>query len=240
MRKVEPLARALAGAAAWVTGLRGDQIAHRSQTSVLSNGTRSAACSRSNPLFDWTRDDVVTFAKANHVPVNALHEKGFVSIGCAPCTRAIKPGEPERAGRWWWESEDKKECGLHVSPEGRASRVKGSCGMNAPLTHLQKLEAKRSTSFARSRRTCEKPVLLYSIGKDSAVLLHLAMKAFYPAKPPFPLLHVDTTWKFQEMIAFRDQRVKRSRTRADRPHQRGRREGGRQSRSTPARACTPT
>jgi phosphoadenosine phosphosulfate reductase len=67
-----------------------------------------------NPLFDWTRDAVLSFAVENDVPINPLHAKGFASIGCAPCTRAIAPGEPERAGRWWWEQEDKKECGLHA------------------------------------------------------------------------------------------------------------------------------
>jgi phosphoadenosine phosphosulfate reductase len=68
-----------------------------------------------NPLFDWSREQVAGFIASHGIPINPLHEKGFVSIGCAPCTRAIAPGEPERAGRWWWEDETKKECGLHVS-----------------------------------------------------------------------------------------------------------------------------
>ena len=123
IRKVEPLARALAGAQVWVTGLRGDQNAHRSNLGFVEWDAERGLL-KANPLFDYTRDDVVTYAKANHVPLNTLHERGFVSIGCAPCTRAIKPGEPERAGRWWWESEDKKECGLHVSADGRVSREK--------------------------------------------------------------------------------------------------------------------
>ncbi|MCW2275217.1 phosphoadenylyl-sulfate reductase [Rhodoblastus acidophilus] len=123
VRKVEPLARALSGAQVWVTGLRGDQNAHRSNLGFVEWDAERGLL-KANPLFDFSRDDVVAYTKANHAPVNALHEKGFVSIGCAPCTRAIKPGEPERAGRWWWESEDKKECGLHVSTEGRVSRVK--------------------------------------------------------------------------------------------------------------------
>jgi phosphoadenosine phosphosulfate reductase len=71
-----------------------------------------------SPLADWTRDAVLAYAAAHDVPVNPLHAKGFASIGCAPCTRAIAPGEPERAGRWWWEQEDKKECGLHAAPDG--------------------------------------------------------------------------------------------------------------------------
>jgi len=123
VRKVEPLLRALADAKIWVTGLRGDQNAHRSNAGFVEWDAERGLL-KANPLFDYTRDDVVTYTRANHVPVNALHEQGFVSIGCAPCTRAIKPGEPERAGRWWWESEDKKECGLHVSADGRVSRVK--------------------------------------------------------------------------------------------------------------------
>jgi phosphoadenosine phosphosulfate reductase len=74
-----------------------------------------------SPLADWTRDAALAYAAANDVPINPLHQKGFVSIGCAPCTRAIAPGEPERAGRWWWEQEDKKECGLHVRASVSAS-----------------------------------------------------------------------------------------------------------------------
>ena len=76
-----------------------------------------------NPIFDWTRADAVAFTAANNMPINALHGQGFLSIGCAPCTRAIAEGEPERAGRWWWEDEAKKECGLHVGPDGRLGRA---------------------------------------------------------------------------------------------------------------------
>jgi phosphoadenosine phosphosulfate reductase len=122
VRKVEPLSRALNGAKIWVTGLRGDQNAHRAHLRFVE-WDEERGLIKANPLLDFTRDDVVTYTKANCVPVNALHEKGFVSIGCAPCTRAIKPGEPERAGRWWWESEEKKECGLHVAADGRVSRA---------------------------------------------------------------------------------------------------------------------
>ena len=78
------------------------------------------------PIFDLTRAEVVDFCAANQVPVNALHEQGFPSIGCAPCTRALKPGEPERAGRWWWEDEGAKECGLHVGSDGRLVRTKAA------------------------------------------------------------------------------------------------------------------
>ena len=150
----------------------------------------------------------MAFTQAHRVPVNALHAQGFPSIGCAPCTRAVAPGEPERAGRWWWEQESAKECGLHVGPDGRLQRAEARGGPRMiQLTHLQKLEAEAIHIIREVAATCENPVLLYSIGKDSAVLLHLVMKAFAPGKPPFPLLHVDTTWKFREMIAFRDARI---------------------------------
>ena len=76
------------------------------------------------PLHDWSRDDVAGFCKANSVPINALHAQGYPSIGCEPCTRAVKPGEPERAGRWWWEQDDAKECGLHVDADGKFVRAK--------------------------------------------------------------------------------------------------------------------
>jgi sulfate adenylyltransferase large subunit/thioredoxin-dependent adenylylsulfate APS reductase len=121
VRKVEPLNRALAGASGWIAGLRADQSDHRQSLDLVTvDNDRSLL--KLNPLFDWTRDAVLAFAKANNVPINSLHAKGFASIGCAPCTRAIAPGELERAGRWWWEQEDKKECGLHISADGQVSR----------------------------------------------------------------------------------------------------------------------
>lgn len=111
VRKVEPLNRALAGASAWLVGLRADQSGNRKDTEVVTFDERNLL--KFSPLFDWARDAVHSFAVANQIPINSLHDKGFASIGCAPCTRAIAPGEPERAGRWWWEQDDKKECGLH-------------------------------------------------------------------------------------------------------------------------------
>jgi phosphoadenosine phosphosulfate reductase len=110
-RKVEPLSRALAGASGWIVGLRADQSGHRHETKAVSIDERSLL--KFSPLFDWSRQDVLSYAKDNGVPLNPLHDRGFVSIGCAPCTRAIAPGEPERAGRWWWEQDAKRECGLH-------------------------------------------------------------------------------------------------------------------------------
>ncbi len=121
VRKVEPLGRALAGAAAWITGLRADQSAARSSITFASVDAGYRLL-KVNPLLDQTREALAALTVAEQVPVNALHAKGFISIGCAPCTRAIAPGEPERAGRWWWEDEAQKECGLHVGPDGKLTR----------------------------------------------------------------------------------------------------------------------
>jgi sulfate adenylyltransferase large subunit/phosphoadenylyl-sulfate reductase (thioredoxin) len=113
VRKVEPLERALAGARAWIAGLRADQSAQRRDMALVAADVDRGLI-KLNPFFDWTRDQVLAFISANNVPINPLHAEGFASIGCAPCSRAIAPGEPERAGRWWWEEEGKTECGLHV------------------------------------------------------------------------------------------------------------------------------
>jgi phosphoadenosine phosphosulfate reductase len=112
IRKVEPLNRALAGAAGWIVGLRADQSEHRRGAALLALDERNLF--KLSPLFDWTREAVPNFASANRVPISPLHDRGFASIGCAPCTRAINPGEPERTGRWWWEQNGNKECGLHA------------------------------------------------------------------------------------------------------------------------------
>ena len=112
-RKVEPLGRALDGASGWLTGLRAGQSANRAET-PLAEFDPARGLIKLNPLADWTRAQVDSFVRENFIPYNVLHDRGFPSIGCAPCTRAVKLGEPERAGRWWWEQEEKKECGLHV------------------------------------------------------------------------------------------------------------------------------
>jgi phosphoadenosine phosphosulfate reductase len=121
VRKVEPLNRALAGAQGWITGLRADQSQHRADVAFASLDAARGLI-KINPLYDWTRDRAVAFTRAHDVPVNRLHAGGFLSIGCAPCTRAVAPGEPERAGRWWWEDEGKNECGLHANPLHLAAR----------------------------------------------------------------------------------------------------------------------
>jgi phosphoadenosine phosphosulfate reductase len=112
-RKIEPLGRALAGAAAWITGLRAEQSPGRALITCASVDQQYQLI-KINPLFDWTRDRVAIYVRDRGVPYNPLHDRGFLSIGCQPCTRAVSPGQPERAGRWWWEQEEKKECGLHA------------------------------------------------------------------------------------------------------------------------------
>jgi phosphoadenosine phosphosulfate reductase len=114
IRKVEPLNRALSGVSAWVTGQRREQSVTRAE---LHEEERDDArqIAKFNPLADWTEDDVWAYLRAFDVPVNPLHARGYPSIGCEPCTRAVRPGEDSRAGRWWWESRDTKECGLHIT-----------------------------------------------------------------------------------------------------------------------------
>lgn len=115
VRKVRPLKRALSGAAGWVTGLRREQSAGRSHVPFAAWDAETALV-KLNPIADWSLEHLEAYVAANNVPVNPLHARGFPSIGCQPCTRAIKPGEDIRAGRWWWENEDGKECGLHNRP----------------------------------------------------------------------------------------------------------------------------
>ena len=122
VRKVEPLGGALAGAAAWVTGLRADQSDGRGLVALAAHDAGRGLV-KVAPLFDWTRERTLAFCEQAGVPISPLHAAGFVSIGCAPCTRAVAPGEPERAGRWWWERDDARECGLHVADDGRLVRT---------------------------------------------------------------------------------------------------------------------
>ena len=114
IRKVEPLKRALAGNAVWATGLRAEHSPERKNLQLVEWDAANKII-KYNPLLWWTTEEVRKYIRDNNIPYNILHDKGFVSIGCAPCTRAIKPGEDFRAGRWWWEEAGKKECGLHGS-----------------------------------------------------------------------------------------------------------------------------
>jgi phosphoadenosine phosphosulfate reductase len=130
-RKVEPLRRALAGATGWVAGLRAEQSPDRALMPYASLDQQYQV-SKVNPLLDWTRERVVAYLHDRGSPCSPLHARGFLSIGCEPCTRAVAPGEDERAGRWWWEHEEKKECGLHTRaskparPDPIPANVKGS------------------------------------------------------------------------------------------------------------------
>ena len=119
VRKVEPLGRALADAAAWVTGLRREQSPERGATPAVEWDAVHGAV-KANPLAEWSEAQVWDYLRGHGVPYNVLHDQGFLSIGCAPCTRAVEPGEPARAGRWWWEHGSAKECGLHPVGEARA------------------------------------------------------------------------------------------------------------------------
>jgi phosphoadenosine phosphosulfate reductase len=116
IRKVEPLGRALKGMECWITGIRAAQSENRHDLHFFEwdNGYQLV---KFNPLLKWSLEDCQKYVRGNNVPYNVLHDKGFVSIGCAPCTRAIGPGEDFRAGRWWWENNSKKECGLHTHEE---------------------------------------------------------------------------------------------------------------------------
>jgi len=113
VRKMEPLRRALSGLDAWITGLRREQSVTRTDVHKIE-WDQGNALVKVNPLVDWTREDVWTYIREQNVPYNALHDRGYPSIGCGPCTRAVAPEEHERAGRWWWEHPETKECGLHV------------------------------------------------------------------------------------------------------------------------------
>jgi phosphoadenosine phosphosulfate reductase len=113
IRKVEPLGRALAGLAGWVTGLRREQSVTRTDLAAIEIDESHGGILKLNPLLEWSEEQVWDYAKQYHVPVSRLYDQGYRSIGCAPCTRAVAPGEHARAGRWWWEDPEHKECGLH-------------------------------------------------------------------------------------------------------------------------------
>jgi thioredoxin-dependent adenylylsulfate APS reductase len=130
VRKTRPLARALAGYDAWVTGLRREQSAIRRATPVVSRDEGHGGIVKVAPLVGWRREDVWAHVRARDLPSHALYASGYTSIGCAPCTRATRPGEDERAGRWWWEGDSIKECGLHpvLTGPGPAADVATSPG----------------------------------------------------------------------------------------------------------------
>ncbi|MGQ9629099.1 MAG: phosphoadenylyl-sulfate reductase [bacterium] len=114
VRKIEPLKRALSGLSAWICGLRREQAVTREGVRKVEIDESHGSIVKVNPLADWTSSDVWAYIRENDVPYNSLHDRGYPSIGCAPCTRAIEPGEHIRAGRWWWELPEQRECGLHM------------------------------------------------------------------------------------------------------------------------------
>ena len=114
IRKVHPLNRMLSTLDGWITGLRADQTEVRLKANRIEIDEQHNGIIKINPIIEWTWEQTWDYIKKNNIPYNKLHDSGFPSIGCEPCTRAIKPGEPLRAGRWWWESDSQKECGLHA------------------------------------------------------------------------------------------------------------------------------
>jgi phosphoadenosine phosphosulfate reductase len=119
VRKIEPLNRALTGLKAWITGLRREQAVTRGAMRKIGLDRSHNSIVKINPLVDWSYDQVWSYVRENNVPFHRLHKQSYPSIGCAPCTRAVNPGEDLRAGRWWWEKPETKECGLHVDPLGK-------------------------------------------------------------------------------------------------------------------------
>jgi len=113
IRKVEPLSRALKGLSGWVTGMRREQGITRTDLKAVECDDLNGGLLKINPLIEWSEEQLLTYSKQHNLPVNRLFREGYRSIGCAPCTRAVKPGEDARGGRWWWENPENKECGLH-------------------------------------------------------------------------------------------------------------------------------
>jgi phosphoadenosine phosphosulfate reductase len=124
IRKVEPLKRALAGKRAWLTGMRREQSVTRGALQVRAHDPVHGI-DKFSPLADWSEDDVWSYIRTFRVPYNALYDQGYRSIGCAPCSRPVTPSEDVRAGRWWWEQPESRECGLHVAPDGKLARAQG-------------------------------------------------------------------------------------------------------------------
>lgn len=123
LRKVEPMKRYLVDLDAWVSGLRREQAVTRTDTAKVEIDHAHGGLVKLNPLADWTHDEVWHYVREHGVPTNRLHKEGYPSVGCEPCSRAIAPGDDIRAGRWWWESEETKECGIHVGEESQGSGI---------------------------------------------------------------------------------------------------------------------
>lgn len=220
-RKVEPLNRMLAGADAWLTGQRKEQAVTRGDL-IFKESDMVRDIVKYNPLFDWTQDEIWSYLLTRKVPIHSLHAQGYASIGCEPCTRAIRENEDVRAGRWWWLQGESKECGLHVSPAvvqaAESIIVKAAASPASQVTinndYLDWLEAESIYIIREVVGQCANPAMLFSGGKDSIVMFHLARKAFRfgkrDIKLPFPLVHIDTGHNYAEVIKFRDEIVART------------------------------
>ena len=195
-RKVKPLRRAQVGLDAWVCGLRSGQGVTREKVEP-AEWDGNAGLLKLNPLAEWDEARVWDYVRAHDVPYNPLHDRGFPSIGCAPCTRAVAEGEDWRAGRWWWESRRAPRVRPARRPRDRG-RLEGD-----PVNQLDTLEAKSVHILREAYANFKSLCMLWSIGKDSTVLLWLARKAFF-GHVPFPLVHIDTAYKIPEMIEYRD------------------------------------
>jgi phosphoadenosine phosphosulfate reductase len=123
LRKVEPMKRYFVDLDAWVSGLRREQGVTRTETRKVELDAANGGIVKLNPLADWAHDDVLAYVRAHDIPVNRLHAQGYPSVGCEPCSRAIQPGDDIRAGRWWWENPETKECGIHVGEEKEGSGI---------------------------------------------------------------------------------------------------------------------
>ena len=140
IRKVEPLGRALAGKKAWITGLRKAQAVTRA-TLPVEEWDEDHGLVKFSPLTDWSEEEIWAYIEQNQVPYNSLHDKGYPSIGCAPCTRAILPGEDIRAGRWWWENPDQKECGLHIKQTRESQHTPRIKSQNNEVSEMSEVSA---------------------------------------------------------------------------------------------------
>jgi phosphoadenosine phosphosulfate reductase len=123
VRKVEPLGRALDGLDAWIAGLRPEQSVTRRDVRAVEIDAVHGGRVKLNPLLTWSANDVSQYVERHGIPIHSLHAKGYPSVGCAPCTRAVQPGEDERAGRWWWENAESRECGIHTGYEAKGSGI---------------------------------------------------------------------------------------------------------------------
>ena len=218
VRKIEPLNRMLKGADAWITGQRKEQAVTREDLEFQELDA-ARDMQKFNPLFDWTQEEVWAYVQTRNVPVHPLHTQGYASIGCEPCTRAIRENEDVRAGRWWWLQKESKECGLHVTPAAQqeaAEIIEKVSHAHTPAPNINNdyldwLEAESIYIIREVVGQCANPAMLFSGGKDSIVMFHLARKAFRfgarEIKLPFPLVHIDTGHNYAEVIQFRDEIV---------------------------------